>query len=166
MGRHSRMRNRKLASALIFAALLGVPEAAPADEPVISRVAPRPANTLVMLPDGSTVRVELALTDAEHAYGLMERPKLPEGRGMLFVHNLPGQYSYWMYHCLISLDIVWMDTEHRVVEISADTPACRGRSTTCPNYGGHAVAKYVLELPSGSAKKHGISTGEVVHFGL
>jgi hypothetical protein len=71
-----------------------------------------------------------------------------------------------MYHCRISLDIVWIDVEHRVVEISADTPPCKGQASTCPSYGGHEVAKYVLELPAGSAKRHGIATGERVHFGL
>jgi uncharacterized protein len=166
MGKHSRMRNAKLASVLVFAVLLGVPGTALAGEPVIPRAAPRPANTAVLLPDQSTVHVELALTDTEHAYGLMERSNLPEGRGMLFVHDQPGQYAYWMYHCRISLDIVWMDVEHRVVEIAADTPPCKGQSSTCPSYGGHEVAKYVLELPSGSAKRHGIATGEVVRFGL
>lgn len=50
-------------------------------EPVIPRVAPRAANTLVMLPDGSTVHVELATTEAERAYGLMGRTSLPKGAG-------------------------------------------------------------------------------------
>src|SRR5579875_2572912 len=56
----------------------------PAQDVRVPYVAPRPANTLVMLPDGSTVHVELATTEAEREYGLMGRTKLPEGRGMLF----------------------------------------------------------------------------------
>jgi hypothetical protein len=159
------MCNAKLAS-VMWITFLGVPLATMAQEPVIPRVAPRPASTLVMLPDGSTVHVELARTDAEHAYGLMERSSLPAGRGMLFIHKQPSEYPYWMYQCKIALDIVWMDAEHRVVEIAADTPPCRGKASTCPNYGGHAEAEFVLELPAGSARKHGIVEGQVVHFGL
>ena len=159
------MRLAKLAS-VMWITLLGVPMTALAQEPVIPRIAPRPASTLVMLPDGSTVHVELATTEAEQAYGLMERSNLPEGKGMLFVNEQPGLHSFWMYHCKIALDIVWMDAAHRVVEIAADTPPCRGKASSCPSYGGHAEAEYVLELPAGSARKHGIATGEVVHFGL
>ena len=133
-------------------------------EPVIQKVAPRAANTLVMLPDGSSVHVELAQSNAEREYGLMDRTSLPRGHGMLFIHDHPGQYSYWMYHCKIGLDILWMDPEHHIVELSPDTPACTGKAATCPPYGGHETSLYVLELPVGSIKQHGLKVGQVVNF--
>jgi uncharacterized protein len=136
------------------------------NEPVIQRVAPRAANTLVMLPDGSTVHVELANTEPEREYGLMERTSLPQGRGMLFVHERPSQYGYWMYHCKIGLDIVWMDDGHRIVEMSPNTPPCKGKANTCPSYGGHATSSYVLELPVGAIKAHGLQVGQTVNFNL
>ncbi|MGA7521023.1 MAG: DUF192 domain-containing protein [Acidobacteriaceae bacterium] len=129
-------------------------------------VAPRPANTLVMLPDGSTVHVELATTEAERNYGLMERTKLPEGRGMLFVHKQDKPHAYWMYHCKIGLDIVWMDPEHRIVEMSPNTPPCRGASNTCPSYGGQEPSQYVLELPVGDIARHHLKVGETIDFRL
>lgn len=136
------------------------------NEPVIHPVAPRSADTLVMLPDGSTVHVELAKTEAEREYGLMGRTSLPQGRGMLFIHERPGQYGYWMYHCKIGLDIVWMDEDHRIVEMSPDTPPCKGKASTCPSYGGHATSVYVLELPVGSIKAHNLQVGQTVNFNL
>ncbi len=160
------MSNGKLARILIFNVLLWTTGIALAGEPVIPRVAPRPANTLIMLPDGSTVHAELAQTESEQAYGLMDRTNLPDGRGMLFAHDRSGRYPYWMYHCQISLDIVWMDEQHRIMEIAAETPPCRGAANSCPSYGGHADARYVLELPSGYARKHRVVTGEVVRFAL
>jgi uncharacterized membrane protein (UPF0127 family) len=132
----------------------------------IPYAAPRPANTLVMLPDGSTVHVELATTEAQKEYGLMERTKLPEGRGMLFVNQDMKKQAYWMYHCKIALDIVWMDAEHRIVEMSPNTPPCRGPAATCPGYGGHEASQYVLELPAGSIKKHNLAVGQTVNFQL
>jgi hypothetical protein len=129
-------------------------------------VAPRPANTLVMLPDGSTVHVELATTEAEQEYGLMGRTNLPQGRGMLFIHQGMAKHAYWMYHCKIGLDIVWMDAEHRIVEMSPDTPPCPEALTTCPSYGGHQPSEYVLELPVGSIKKHNLAVGETIEFRL
>jgi len=135
-------------------------------EPVIARVAPRAADTLVMLPDGSTVHVELAKTEAERNYGLMERTSLPQGRGMLFIHDHSGEYPYWMYHCKIGLDIIWMDESHRIVEMSPNTPPCKGKSSTCSSYGGHARSIYVLELPVGSIKAHDLQAGQTVNFNL
>ncbi|MGA8111747.1 MAG: DUF192 domain-containing protein [Acidobacteriaceae bacterium] len=137
-----------------------------AQEVKIPYVAPRPANTLVMLPDGSTVHVELATTEAEQEYGLMGRTSLPEGRGMLFVHHDMAKHAYWMYHCKMALDIVWMDAAHRIVEMSPDTPPCRGAASTCPGYGGHQPSQYVLELPPGSIQKHNLAVGETIEFQL
>jgi hypothetical protein len=110
--------------------------------------------------------VELATTSAEQAYGLMGRTALPEGRGMLFVDQDMRPRSFWMYHCKIGLDIVWMDAEHRIVEMSPDTPPCRGKSSTCPSYGGKAPSQYVLELPVASIRKHHLAVGERVEFQL
>jgi uncharacterized protein len=156
----------RFAGCLLSVALLWPGVLACSQEPVIPAVAPRPANTLVMLPDGSTVHVELAKTNAEREYGLMGRTSLPQGRGMLFIHDRPGLYPYWMYHCKIGLDIIWMDEGHRIVEMSADTPPCKGKADSCPNYGGHETALYVLELPVGSIKMHHLAVGQVVNFNL
>ena len=137
-----------------------------AQEPVIPYAAPRSANTLVMLPDGSTVHVELATTEAQREYGLMERSHLAQGRGMLFVHQHVVDHGYWMYHCKIGLDIIWMDANHDIVELSPNTPPCRGKAATCPTYGGHQPSKYVLELPVGSIALHHLKLGQRIDFNL
>jgi uncharacterized protein len=156
---------RRIFIALVVAAAL-VSFMLLAQEPVIPRVPPRPANTPVMLPDGSTVHVELAKTEAEREYGLMGRTNLPEGRGMLFIHDRPGRYPYWMYHCKIGLDILWMGPNRQIVEMSPATPPCRGRAASCPSYGGHATSLYVLELPVGSIQKHHLQVGQTIGFSL
>lgn len=157
------MRRRMLGLAMGFALVWpGVDGCS--HEPVIPAVAPRAAATLVTLPDGSTVHVELATTRAERAYGLMGRTSLAQDRGMLFVHDAPGQYPYWMYHCRIPLDIVWMDAAHRIVEMSQDTPLCTGKAWSCSSYGGNAISLYVLELAAGAAKAHGLAVGQIVRF--
>jgi len=165
-------RFMKRSAGLALLAVLSVfsmalaPRAAHAQEPVIPYAAPRPATTLVMLPDGSTVHVELATNDKERDYGLMGRVSLPQGRGMLFVHNETAPHPYWMYHCKIGLDILWMDADHRIVEMSPNTPPCTGKAATCPNYGGQEPSKYVLELPVGSIAKHRLAIGQTINFQL
>ena len=155
-------RSKLLACLLLLSAL--VPGRA--QDLKVPRVPTRAANTLVMLPDGSTVHVELAKTEAERNFGLMERTSLPQGRGMLFIHDQPGHYGYWMYDCKIGLDIIWMDQNHRIIEMSPDTPPCKGKSNTCPSYGGHETSVYVLELPVGSIKAHQLAVGQTVNFNV
>lgn len=151
---------------LLMTTALAISGGLHAQEPVIPYVPPRPANTLVMLPDGSTVHVELATTEKERNYGLMGRTRLPEGRGMLFVHEQPGHYAYWMYHCKMALDIVWMNADHQIVEMSPDTPPCRAEAKTCPSYGGKQISIYVLELPPGDISRHRLRMGETITFQL
>jgi uncharacterized protein len=156
-----------LSMSAVTSMLVVAPGPAPhAQEPTVPYAAPRAADTLVMLPDGSTVRVELATTEKERAYGLMGRTRLPEGRGMLFVHESPGHYGYWMFHCQIGLDIVWMDQNRRIVEMSPRTPPCTGSAESCPTYGGKQLSLYVLELPVGDIQKHRLAIGETVDFQL
>ena len=116
------------------------------------------------LPDGFTVVAEMAVTPSDMERGLMYRTDLPAGRGMLFVHDRPGRYPYWMANCKIALDIIWMNAAHEVVEISAGTPPCPSGNRDCPTYGGHAVATFALELGSGEAARHKVAVGSVIQF--
>ncbi|MBT9331968.1 DUF192 domain-containing protein [Paracidobacterium acidisoli] len=151
-------------SAVLFVSLLAATITACSQEPRIPYAPPRPANTAVTLPDGAIIHAELADTEAEREYGLMGRIRLPEDRGMLFTYDQPGRYGYWMYHCEIGLDIVWIDENRHIVEISENTPPCKGKASSCQTYGGHMAAMYVLELPAGSAKKHYLRQGQEVKF--
>jgi uncharacterized membrane protein (UPF0127 family) len=121
----------------------------------------------VVLPDRTVVHAELADNEAVRERGLMFRTDLPAGQGMLFVFDEPGRYPFWMQNCLIPIDIVWLDVEGKVVTVAASVPPCRlpacnppCASDACPTYGGEALAKYVLEVPSGFAKQHDVKVGE------
>ncbi|HZU24555.1 MAG TPA: DUF192 domain-containing protein [Bryobacteraceae bacterium] len=119
----------------------------------------------VTLPNGKVIHAELAIDPAMMQRGLMFRKSLAPDRGMLFIHEKQGRWQYYMFQCYISLDMIWMDNDHRIVEISADTPPCRSDvASECPVYGGHADARYVLELAAGEAKKNGLKTGDQLSF--
>jgi len=119
---------------------------------------------LVTFPDGSKIRAEVMTHPTDMMRGMMFRDSLPEDRGMLFIHGSPGPYPYWMYQVQIPLDIIWMDMNRRIVEISANTPPCRKKATECPNYGGHEKALFVLELAGGVAAKHNLRVGAALSF--
>lgn len=123
-----------------------------------------PGVVTVTLPGGQKIRAEVMSRPEDMARGMMFREHLAPDRGMLFVHGTPGRYRYWMYQCLIPLDILWMDAERRIVEISENTPPCRGQSWECPSYGGNHDAQFVLELAGGVARKYGLKPGDRLSF--
>lgn len=118
----------------------------------------------IKLPNGRTINAEAEIDPTDMQKGMMFRDSLARGRGMLFLHDKPGLNQYWMYQVRIPLDILWMDTNHHIVEISADTPPCKTRASECPKYGGHQQAQYVLELGGGEAKRLGLHEGDTLEF--
>jgi uncharacterized membrane protein (UPF0127 family) len=118
----------------------------------------------VDLPDGTRIEAETKLTPEGQAQGMMFRTSLADDKGMLFVHAIEEKSPYWMFQCEIPLDIIWMDRNRRIVEISADTPPCRETADKCPTYGGSAPSLFVLELAGGMAKKYNLKVGDTLRF--
>jgi uncharacterized membrane protein (UPF0127 family) len=119
---------------------------------------PHLPSTPVTLPDGTTVEAELAVSFAERQRGLMFRRELPGEQGMLFLFENPGHYGFWMLNTLVPLDILWLDSDRRIVFVSENTPPCPA-GTFCPTYGSEAVGQFVLELAAGQAAAHGLMVG-------
>jgi len=118
----------------------------------------------VKLPGGQEIKAEVEISQEDLQKGMMFRDSLARGRGMLFVHQAPGLYPYWMYQVRIPLDMIWMDSGHRIVEISPDTPPCKTKASLCGNYGGHQQAQFVLELGGGEARRLGLTLGQTLDF--
>jgi hypothetical protein len=121
-------------------------------------------STRVTLPNGKTITVEIMRKTVEIMKGMMFRDSLDEDHGMLFVHPKEDNYAYWMYQTRIPLDIVWMDHDRRIVEISADTPPCKTAASQCPKYGGTAKSSFVLEMNAGAAAKNGLKLGDTLQY--
>ncbi len=121
--------------------------------------------TEVTLPNGQKVTAETMLQQIDQMRGMMFRDSLAKDRGMLFVHTAEGNYPYWMYQCRIPLDIIWMNQDRRIVEISPNTPPCPSKAAhECPSFGGHEKARYVLELAGGGAALYGLKVGDSLSF--
>lgn len=102
--------------------------------------------------------VELARTDTERERGLMLRTQLDKDKGMLFIFEKEGIYSIWMKNTFIPLDIVWADSQGKVVYISENAQPCQ--SLICPSAVPATKAKYVLEVNAGICKEVGIKLGD------
>ena len=116
------------------------------------------------LPGGQIIKAETAVDTRDMLRGLMFRASLAPGHGMLFVHPVNGNYSYWMYQTYIPLDMIWMDENHRIVELVESAPPCKTVASKCAHFGGHETARFVLELNGGSIRKFGLKKGETIQW--
>jgi uncharacterized membrane protein (UPF0127 family) len=101
--------------------------------------------------------VEMATTEEEKTTGLMYRKELPDGKGMLFDFTPEQQVSMWMKNTYISLDMIFIRADGRILRIAENTEP---ESTRIISSGG--LAKGVLEVIAGTVKKYGIAPGDRV----
>ena len=101
--------------------------------------------------------VEMALTEAEKARGLMFRRALPKGRGMLFDFIREQEVSFWMKDTPVSLDIIFVRADGRIRRIASNTQPQSERPIRS-----RGPVRAVLEVIAGTAKKLGIAPGDRV----
>jgi uncharacterized membrane protein (UPF0127 family) len=120
-------------------------------------VCPVYAETLCVKKDCFTV--EIARTDSERQRGLMYRSSMHKNSGMLFVFDREDIYPFWMKNTRLSLDIMWIGADNRIVFIEkrttpySETPIVPSRR-----------AKWVLELLAGSVDRHQFKIGDSVRL--
>ena len=101
--------------------------------------------------------VEFARSEAEKATGLMFRERLADDEGMLFMWNTSSLRQFWMRNTLINLDILFIDSDYRVVHIeeSAQKGSLRIISSLLP-------VQYVLEINAGQSEIRKITPGALL----
>jgi uncharacterized protein len=103
----------------------------------------------------------MATTGQEKATGLMYRRKLADGKGMLFDFSPPQDVSMWMKNTYISLDMIFIQADGRILRIAEKTKPLSTRIILS-----NGLAKGVLEVVAGTAKKYGIAPGDRVEHPL
>ncbi|MFO7809003.1 DUF192 domain-containing protein [Guyparkeria sp.] len=111
----------------------------------------------VMWLGGERFEIELATTPTSRQRGLMHRPPLAEDQGMLFIYPDEARRSFWMKNVSFAIDILYLDAEWRVIHRHEAVPPCR--RDPCPGYPSDAAARYVLELPAGTAGRLSLEAG-------
>ncbi len=105
------------------------------------------------------VEVEVAATPDARTRGLMWRKELPAGKGMLFIFPHDEVQGFWMRNTLISLDMLFINSDRRVVGIIE-----RAVPQTLDSRGVGIPGQYVLEVPGGWTQKVGVTKGSTVEF--
>jgi uncharacterized membrane protein (UPF0127 family) len=164
-----RVKTTILAAALMLGACSSGPIEAGAREPAAQgqAAAVHPASGLPVIDlavhSGKTrhaFRVEVAASPEEQAKGLMFRTEMGADEGMLFPHDPPRRASFWMKNTVIPLDIIYVGTDGRILNIVDAKPY---DLTPLPSAG---VASAVLELNGGRAAQLGIKAGDKVSWTL
>ena len=150
----------KLLVVVLFVAACS--QQAPAPPPSEPAAVPVPAGPRVILPNNFTYSVEIAADPDLRAQGLMYRDQLRPATGMLFFFPADGEYGFWMKNTLIPLDMIWIDSNRKIVHIKTDVPPCRIEQ--CPSYDPGVASRYVLELAAGEAAKQQLKVGDVLRF--
>jgi uncharacterized membrane protein (UPF0127 family) len=99
--------------------------------------------------------VELALSAADRASGLMNRQSMAADHGMLFKFDQSRQVLMWMKNTPLPLDMLFIDEAGVVIRIAKETTPFS--ETIIPSGG---PVRYVLELNGGTTGKRGISAGD------
>jgi uncharacterized membrane protein (UPF0127 family) len=101
--------------------------------------------------------VEMATTEEEKQTGLMNRKELADGKGMLFDFNPEQEVSMWMKNTYISLDMIFIRADGRILRIAENTETLSTKIISS-----RGLARAVLEVPAGTAQKYGIRPGDRV----
>lgn len=104
-----------------------------------------------------TINVEFAKNEMERSLGLMYRSSMDEHQGMWFIFPEEAPRSFYMRNTEISLDIIYLDKDKKVVSIAKN--ARPYDETSLPS---EKPAMYVLEINGGLADKWGIDKGDRV----
>jgi uncharacterized protein len=108
----------------------------------------------------------LHITNSNNGQTIVDKGRIADGfftrlRGLLGVRELPpgngllieGTNCIHTHFMSIPIDVVYLDREHRVVDVEEKMPPWRfGRL--------RRHAKHVLELPAGTVARLGLATGD------
>ena len=128
---------------------------------------PTPVNSGPAVKIGDAVfPVELAIDSADRRQGLSDRPSLDQGTGMLFIFEEEQSLSFWMRNMQFPLDMIWIDAECRLVDISRDVPVPPPDTddSDLPRFGPNTDARFVLEINAGEAAGAGLNVDDDVEF--
>lgn len=107
---------------------------------------------------GTTIHAWLMDNDSKREEGMMflTDREVKSNQGMLFVFPdvQSSQNSFWMHNCPMGLDIIYIDSHKRVVNVGDGRPENDSQVTALRDY------RWVLELKRGWSKKHGLKPGD------
>ncbi|MEA1877984.1 MAG: DUF192 domain-containing protein [Bacteroidota bacterium] len=107
----------------------------------------------------TSIDIEIADDDFQTQRGLMYRRSMKDNRGMLFIFPDVEERSFWMKNTFLSLDILYIDANKKIVSIAENVTPRSEESIWS-----EAPAKYVVEVVAGFVTQHQIEVGDRFSF--
>jgi uncharacterized protein len=117
----------------------------------------------VQVGDAPPIQAEIADSAAERGQGLMNRPTLPDGAGMLFVFPAPSSSRFYMWQTLVPLSIAFVDVD-RVISVAEMVPCSASMPGDCPRYAADGPYNLAVEAPGNWFTRAGVQPGDPVRF--
>src|SRR5680860_268809 len=106
------------------------------------------------------IDVDVAETDEQRAFGLMQRESMPDDEGMLFVFFEETTSAFTMRNTLIPLSIAFFDFDGEIVKI-LDMEPCEAEP--CPSYDPGVTYRGALEVNQGAFDEWDVEMGDMVN---
>jgi len=117
--------------------------------------------------DDQVLQVQIADTEPRRVRGLMFQEQLPYDKGMIFVFDEPGLHFLWMLNIQFYLDMIWFDSDDKVVYIEKNVPPCKSalETVTCTGVNpGVTESLYILEVTAGFVDKFEINEDSILQI--
>lgn len=118
------------------------------------------APSYISTSDGTQIEVSVADTPSGRTKGLSGTQSLRVGTGKLFIFDTPDTYGFWMKDMQYPLDIVWIDSSWKVVDITRNVLPETYPTIFLPP----APVQYVLEVNAGDTVTKSLEIGSSVTF--
>ena len=118
-------------------------------------------STSVVKVNNMTLDVILATTPSDQSKGLAIKESMNESEGMLFVFKNPQKHSFWMKDMKFPIDIIWADSEGKIVHIEKNLQPCIFL-LPCTSYSPLNDSLYVLEVVSNFTNKYDVKIGDQI----
>ena len=106
--------------------------------------------------------IEIAKTTSQLALGLGNRQVLCSNCGMIFIFPFEGSLPFWMKDTLIPLDMIWVNSQNKIVSIQTAQPEIGTSDLNLKQYKNDTPAKYVIELNAGKSTELNIKVGDTI----
>lgn len=108
--------------------------------------------------------LEVARTIPQKSKGLMNRDHLCQNCGMIFVSSFDIPQVFWMKNTQIPLDIIFVNSQGKVINIATAVPEPEVPDTKLKLYQSDLPSKYIIELNADISKKLKLVPGDFINL--
>ena len=121
-----------------------------------------------------TFKLEVAADEKLRAEGLMNREKIDDDGGMIFIYKSAQVRSFWMKNCLVDIDLLYLDGRGRIVSMhKMKKEPSRGENESAfdyerrlKRYSSGRPAQFIIELKAGMIDHLKPKVGQAIELDL